>query len=972
MTIITTFYKLYLRLLLSIITLIFPFLAYTQLPCGGAIDFNTWSVGGVAANGNWIVNPGGTSVEQTINGQPTWFLSPDDFINVIIQGSIEVNTNIDDDLVGFVFGYQNPIGVMANPASTYTKSFFFDWKQGTQVYQGMTSNEGFALFEVDGLYNYTQPFFNDYWQRVNTPLMTIIDTDYGNNGWNNFQQYDFQLKYTSDSIVIWIDGTRIFEEDGCFEPGKFGFYNFSQSFVTYSNFSYTMEYDFDVSDTLICIGDTSFFEIASGCNNQIPQSINFSWDFGDGNGDAGTSPFHIYSAPGSYQVEMISVDPAGCSDTSVQIVDVMGYPVPTAGADEISCGLSYTLNANPSTGQWFALNGGVFSDVTSPNSTVTVPSMGTYDFVWEETNVAGCSNTDTVSITFNDLSMVAVLTDPSCNGGSNGDILVTGSGGSVPLSYQWDAAAANQITGQATNLSAGSYTLTLTDAAGCTMDSTFSLSEPLPLTYSLNLVPSDCDFDDGSATISNMSGGTAPYSFDWGGGVVTDNFVNGIGSGTYFVTVYDDEGCDSTFSFDILNDPFIVSANVVNDVSCFGFNDGQAIAVGPNVLATYTYQWGSSSNNQTTETATNLIPGNHDVTITSSGGCSETTSVIIQEPTPLAVAVMDLSLCGGDLFTLTAVASGATPNYTYSWVNSSGLVQNPVDITVSQTETYTVTATDANGCTLQEDLTVTMLETPEASFMVDINESCLRPSQSFSFQNTSIPAGGTMDWDFGDGNTATGNFVNHSYSAPGTYSVGLNVTSPNGCSDSHLEPNFITIHPNPIADFTFSPGSVTTLNSIVQFIDLSVGTIASWDWEIGDHETSTSQNPVYDFESITGAQHIHLDVVNVHGCLDSTSRIIEINNEITIFAPNAFTPDGDEFNQTWRMHLSGLDLYSVEINIYNRWGEKVWQSFDVDVPWDGTYNGVIVQDGTYIWTLSARDLNTDKKIERTGHVNVLR
>ena len=115
-----------------------------------------------------------------------------------------------------------------------------------------------------------------------------------------------------------------------------------------------------------------------------------------------------------------------------------------------------------------------------------------------------------------------------------------------------------------------------------------------------------------------------------------------------------------------------------------------------------------------------------------------------------------------------------------------------------------------------------------------------------------------------------------------------------------------------------------------------------------------------------------MEVENIHGCIDSTSRVIEINNEITIFAPNSFTPDGDEFNQTWRMYLSGLDVFSVEINIYNRWGEKVWQSFDVDVPWDGTYNGKIVPNGVYTWTFVARDLNTDANVERVGHINVLR
>ena len=91
-----------------------------------------------------------------------------------------------------------------------------------------------------------------------------------------------------------------------------------------------------------------------------------------------------------------------------------------------------------------------------------------------------------------------------------------------------------------------------------------------------------------------------------------------------------------------------------------------------------------------------------------------------------------------------------------------------------------------------------------------------------------------------------------------------------------------------------------------------------------------------------------------------------------MYAPNAFTPDGNEFNQSWRMYLVGLDVFDIEINIYNRWGERVWQSFDVEVPWDGTYNGQIVPGGVYTWTLRAGDMNTDENYERVGHVTVLR
>lgn len=947
--------------------------AIAQLSCGQAIDFNTWSQEGVAASGNWVIAPGGNAVEQTINGQSTWFVSPNDFIDVLIQGSIQVNTASDDDLVGFVFGYQDPIGVMANPANTYTKSFFFDWKEGTQNYQGNTSFEGFALYEVDGFYNYSAPFYFDFWNRQTTPTMTLIDTDYGNNGWNDFQQYDFQLKYTTDSIVIWIDGNRIFEEEGCYEAGKFGFYNFSQSLVNYSNFSYNIEYDFAISDSLICLGDTSFFEIGVGCNSLLPGNISYSWDFGDGATAQGINPFHIYSVPGIYQAILISTDAFGCTDSSIHTVEVMGYPVSNAGIDDISCTFDYGLNASPPTGQWSALTSGVFVDASLSSTTVTVPSPGAYEFIWEATNVAGCSTNDTVSIAFNELSVTTVtLTDPTCNGETNGEILITTSGGVQPIDYQWNAAAGNQTTNPATNLGAGTFNLVITDDFGCSIDTNLTLSEPNPLTFSFDVLPSDCDFADGSAAFSNVSGGTALYTYDWGTGFVPDDFSNGLSSGLHSVTIEDNQGCDSIVSYTILNTPFIINANVLEDISCFGFNDGEGIAFGPNLLAAYTYQWGASSNNQITQTATNLVPGNHDVTITSSEGCSQTTSITILEPTALTLATTNLSACIGDLINLSGIAGGGTLAYTYAWENSLGQAIMPNNLLVNQTELYTVTVTDANNCVLSEDLTVTGLLTPTASFTVDLIESCLEPSYIFNFQNTSTPAGGNVTWDFGDNTLGSGDVTTHSYIGSGVFDVSVEVTSPNGCADTHLETGLITIYPNPTADFVFSPNVITTLNSIVQFIDVSFADVDTWNWSFGENFTSNSQNPVFDYESRIGNQVIELEVESIHGCIGSTSRIIEIKNEVIVYAPNAFTPDGDEFNQTWKVYLAGMDLFDIEIDIYNRWGELIWKSFDIEVGWDGTYTGKIVPNGIYTWTLVASDLNTDGKYERTGHINVLR
>lgn len=94
--------------------------------------------------------------------------------------------------------------------------------------------------------------------------------------------------------------------------------------------------------------------------------------------------------------------------------------------------------------------------------------------------------------------------------------------------------------------------------------------------------------------------------------------------------------------------------------------------------------------------------------------------------------------------------------------------------------------------------------------------------------------------------------------------------------------------------------------------------------------------------------------------------------EVLLYAPNTFTPDDDELNQNWRVYMEGIDLYDFELLIFNRWGEVIWESHDISVPWDGTYNGKPVEEGTYTWVIRAKDLLNDAKYTYNGHVNVIR
>ena len=256
-------------------------LAFPQ--CSSIIDLNTWTQEGPLASGSWNVNAAGTQLTQNINGWPTFFVSPQDFINVRITGTIRVNTTGDDDLVGFVFGWQ-PIG---NTGPNYAvNSLLFDWKQGNQTWNGNVAIEGYHLSQFD---NYVTPLNTvagtgtSFWGHVTQPNYTLLASQTGGTqGWADNTNYDFTLLYLSDRTVVEIDGDTIFDITGCFQPGRFGFYNFSQSAVIYSNFAYELIPDFNPVTSDVCLTDSAEFQFTVGhlCKSESGQLPHLQLDLG--------------------------------------------------------------------------------------------------------------------------------------------------------------------------------------------------------------------------------------------------------------------------------------------------------------------------------------------------------------------------------------------------------------------------------------------------------------------------------------------------------------------------------------------------------------------------------------------------------------------------------------------------------------------------------------------------------------------
>lgn len=244
----------------------------------------------------------------------------------------------------------------------------------------------------------------------------------------------------------------------------------------------------------------------------------------------------------------------------------------------------------------------------------------------------------------------------------------------------------------------------------------------------------------------------------------------------------------------------------------------------------------------------------------------------------------------------------------------------------------------------------------------------------FSSSGSSVSAPDEIvswNWDFGDGGTSTEENPVYGYENSGSYISTLVLTTNAGCSSSLQQDVFVA--PVPQADFQYSPLEILISNPTVNFTNLSSeGETYLWDFGI-EGETSTEFSPGYIYPAEPNGYEVKLIVSNAFGCSDSLTRTISIGSGITYYIPNSFTPNGDGVNPVFIPVISdGLDLNEYELVIYNRWGEKVFETKDVNIGWDGTFKGEVAPAGTYTWDFRMKHLYGPDVEKVQGHVTLIR
>lgn len=608
---------------------------------------------------------------------------------------------------------------------------------------------------------------------------------------------------------------------------------------------------------------------------------------------------------------------------------------------------------------------------------VTVTPSTTQTYYCEVTGLCDYKQLLDVTVTVNPLPNITITngaTAAICNGSS---LSLSATGGST---YSWSPGGAGSTINVSPNTNTN-YTVTGTDVNGCVNTDMISVSvNPLPtLTAAPTATDSDCGGSTGSLTGAVVNGQPS-ISYQWTNGtsvVGTTVNLNNIPAGNYYLNVTDGNGCANQFGpYNVSNPgaPGAPTTTADDNTPCL---NSSVLMTATSGAAGATYNWSgpngftSSNQNITIDPVTSLEAGNYCVSVTVAGctGPSTCENIAIS-PNPtldLTIANDDSTICLND--DISMAVSGAS---TYSWSGPNGFSSTSSIVIISPAAqvnegTYSVTGTDAQGCSSTETMFVDVLNLPTVAVAAD-NASLTYCLESLA---TLTASGATSySWTGPNGFTsanATVNITSIAGSNEGYYYV--TGTDAENCSNTDsLYISVVTDVPvTAMGDTTICPGEVLILTS-------EGGNAYSWAGPAGF--TSNDQNPMVTNDAdFTNSGAYYVVVSDTNGCYGfDTTNVLVTNNENCLKIPNLITPDGDYYNDSWE--ILGLDNFlKAEVEIYNRWGNLVYYASPYDTPWDGTVNEGTTIDGhdgkvpvgTYFYIIR---LNEGDKPPFKGYIEV--
>ncbi|MBC7744112.1 MAG: SprB repeat-containing protein, partial [Flavobacterium sp.] len=471
-------------------------------------------------------------------------------------------------------------------------------------------------------------------------------------------------------------------------------------------------------------------------------------------------------AAGSYEVTLR--DANGCPQVKTIVITQPTALTITGTKTDVTCAgfNNGTINLN--------ISGGTapFNYMWNDGATTqNVTNLSTGPHSVTVTDAKGCSANYSVNI-FQPtaVTVLSSFSNPTCFGSADGSINLSVSGGTAPYSYSWSNGSTlkNQ-----TGLAAASYTVTVTDARGCTNIQNITLTSPPAMLLSTSVINVLCSGNNSGSIDLIVSGGTAPYSYNWSNGSTVQDLTNLI-AGTYSVTVTDNKNCTSVLTVAI-SQPSPVTINyALTNVSCAGNNNGSILLTPTGGTGTYSYLWNTGA---TTNNLSGLASGSYSVTVSDQNGCTAVTTISISQPIAISLSATQTNIkCfGSSTGAINLTVSGGTAPFSYLWNNiSTGYSSTTEDISSLPAGTYAVTVTDLNGCTSSISVTLTQIPAITLSSTVT-NVSCF--GNNTGAINLSV-SGGQSPYAYVWTNTSSTS-QDLSNLLAGNYTV--TVTDANGC-----------------------------------------------------------------------------------------------------------------------------------------------------------------------------------------------
>lgn len=839
------------------------------------------------------------------------------------------------------------------------------WNNGIT---GATFNPGSGQFPT-GNFTWTPTAA----QISNSPYCFTVTVSDDNCPFNGTQTFSFCITVTGFNVNVTANDANCGASNGNASASVSGGnapYNYNWSSGSTTNFANGLQagnYSLTVTDNAGCQVTDTFSII----NNGAPGNLNMSmipvscFAGNDGaataNMNGGQQPYtYLWStgstnttitglAEGMYSVTVTTAN--GCTSMSSIYVSAPATPLSaTVTQNNISCyGFtdgSASVNVTGGSGPYF-----YNWNTGSGNNSITNVGAGNYSVQIMDSE--GCTLSSNVTLTQPPVLVIGVtdLQNITCNGYNNGSVSVMSSGGSSPYNYIWNTSATSTTIN---NLTAGFYTVSVTDNNGCQANYTAQITEPQAINIALTQNDITCNgLMNGNASAA-VTGGTGIISYSWNTSPMqTTSSINSLDNGNYTVTVTDQNNCTATATATIFEpSPLVISVNG-GGMIC----PGQVIPISVNAVGgngNYTYNWSNSLGNASSHNVSPATATSYSVFVTDANGCTSPTL-------PINITVNDINLanitvtgtpflCFGNTGSVAAQITGGNGVYSYSWNNGLPNTQGPHTIQPAASGYYTVTILDDCGNTRTESVYVTVEQLP----VVQLNPQTIAEcgEASLNFVNSATNNGNySYQWNFGDGNTASGQNVSHNYNTSGNFIVTLTMTSNNGCVGTGSTTESVTVYPVANANIESDKTTTSIFAPEFRFYNTSVNSNSCF-WDFGDGNTSTQQNPIHTYEN-EGTYTVMLIAYNVNGCNDTTYQTVIINPEFTFYVPNAFSPDGDGINDTF--FGKGTHIAEYNLMIFDRWGEVVFTTDNVDNGWDGSYRGADSKPDVYVYKVKLRD-----------------